>query len=116
MAGRRPDHQARHLNLLRLGDQAPDLPNISCRIPVIAPALLGIVLWVLDGGEDPGRHRRRYAVPLEDACARHNGTAPLPAWSSNKARHRLSRTGNRQLNAALHRIALTHARPARGNS
>ena len=25
----------------------------------------------------------------------------------NKARHRLSRTGNRQLNAALHRIALT---------
>jgi transposase len=31
-------------------------------------------------------------------------------WSSNKARHRLSRTGNRQLNAALHRIALTEAR------
>ena len=36
-----------------------------------------------------------------------NGTAPLPVWSSNRARHRLSRTGNRQLNAALHRIALT---------
>jgi transposase len=37
-------------------------------------------------------------------------------WSSNKQRHRLSRTGNRQLNAALHRIALTQARchpPAR---
>lgn len=31
-------------------------------------------------------------------------------WSSNKARHPLSRTGNRQLNAALHRIALTQAR------
>ena len=45
-----------------------------------------------------------------DAYARHNGTAPLPVWSSNKARHRLSRTGNRQLNAALHRIALTQAR------
>ncbi len=29
--------------------------------------------------------------------------------ASNKARHRLSRTGNRQLNAALHRIALTQA-------
>jgi transposase len=41
---------------------------------------------------------------------------PLPVWSSNKQRHRLSRTGNRQLNAALHRIALTQARcyqPAR---
>jgi transposase len=45
-----------------------------------------------------------------DAYARHNGTAPLPVWSSNRSRHRLSRTGNRQLNTALHRIALTQAR------
>ncbi|MGQ4618968.1 transposase [Nocardia sp. R7R-8] len=34
----------------------------------------------------------------------------LPVWSSNRARHRLSRTGNRQLSAAIHRIALTQAR------
>ena len=51
----------------------------------------------------------------KDAYARHNGTAPLPVWSANRARHRLSRTGNRQLNAALHRIAPTqghwHPRP-----
>jgi transposase len=33
----------------------------------------------------------------------------VPVWSSNNARHRLSRTGNRQLNAALHRMALTQA-------
>jgi transposase len=45
-----------------------------------------------------------------DAYARHNGSAPLPVWSSNRSRHRLSRSGNRQLNAALHRIALTQAR------
>lgn len=45
-----------------------------------------------------------------DAYARHNGTAPLPVWSSNHARHRLSRQGNRQLNAALYRIAFTQAR------
>ena len=45
----------------------------------------------------------------KDAYARHDGTAPLPVWSSNRARHQLSRTGNRQLNAALHRIALTPA-------
>jgi transposase len=43
------------------------------------------------------------------AYARHNGTAPLPVWPSNRARHRLSRTGNRQHNAAIHRIALTQA-------
>ena len=46
----------------------------------------------------------------KDAFARHNGTAPLPVWSSNRERHRLSRTGNRQLNAAIHRIAITQMR------
>lgn len=46
----------------------------------------------------------------KDAFARHNGTAPLPVWSSNRVWHRLSRTGNRQLNAAIHRIAITQKR------
>jgi transposase len=46
----------------------------------------------------------------KDAFARHNGTAPLPVWSGNRVRHRLSRTGNRQLNAAIHRIAITQMR------
>lgn len=46
----------------------------------------------------------------KDAFARHNGTAPLPVWSGNSDRHRLSRTGNRQLNAAIHRIAITQMR------
>jgi len=46
----------------------------------------------------------------KDAYASHNGTAPLPVWSGNRERHRLSRTGNRQLNAAIHRIAVTQAR------
>jgi transposase len=46
----------------------------------------------------------------KDAFARHNGTAPLPVWSGNRQRHRLSRTGNRQLNAAIHRIAVTQLR------
>lgn len=46
----------------------------------------------------------------KDAYARHNGTAPLPVWSSNRVNHRLSRTGNRQINAAIHRIAVTQVR------
>ncbi len=46
----------------------------------------------------------------KDAYARHNGTAPLPVWSGNRERHRLSRTGNRQLNTAVHRIAITQMR------
>ena len=48
--------------------------------------------------------------------ARHGGVAPLEASSGRTQRHRLDRGGNRQLNAALYRIAITQARyhaPAR---
>ena len=44
------------------------------------------------------------------AFAAHNGTAPIPVWSGNLVRHRLNRGGNRQLNRALHVIALAQAR------
>ena len=54
-------------------------------------------------GETAGVTRFR----SKDAYARHNGTAPIPVWSGNTERHRLNRGGNRQLNAALHRIAIT---------
>jgi transposase len=40
----------------------------------------------------------------------HAGAAPIPASSGRTHRHRLARGGNRQLNAALHRIAVTQAR------
>jgi transposase len=36
-----------------------------------------------------------------------NGTAPVPVSSGNQHRHRLNRGGNRQLNLAMHRIAVT---------
>ena len=42
--------------------------------------------------------------------ARHAGVAPLEASSGKHRRHRLDRGGNRQLNCALHRIAVTQAR------
>jgi transposase len=51
-----------------------------------------------------GRFRSRAAFAM------HNGTAPVPVWSANHERHRLNRGGNRQLNAALHRIAVTQLR------
>jgi transposase len=52
----------------------------------------------------------------EAQLARHGGVAPLEASSGRNQRHRLDRGGNRQLNCALHRIAVTQARmhpPAR---
>lgn len=57
-------------------------------------------------GETAGISRFR----SKEAFARHNGTAPVPVWSGDRTRHRLSRGGNRQLNAALHRIAITQMR------
>ncbi len=42
--------------------------------------------------------------------ARLAGVAPIPASSGNRQRHRLDRGGNRQLNCALHRIAVTQGR------
>ena len=42
--------------------------------------------------------------------ARHSGLAPLQASSGKSQRHRLDRGGNRQLNAALYRIAITQSR------
>ena len=46
-----------------------------------------------------------------EACfAMHAGVAPIPASSGRTNRHRLARGGNRQLNAALHRIAVTQIR------
>jgi transposase len=47
-----------------------------------------------------------------EACyAMNAGVAPIPVWSGNTAgRVRLNRGGNRQLNAARHRIAITQVR------
>jgi transposase len=46
----------------------------------------------------------------EAKLAMHAGIAPLDASSGRQRRHRLNRTGNRQLNCAVHRIAVTQAR------
>jgi transposase len=42
--------------------------------------------------------------------ARAAGLAPIPVSSGRTDRHRLDRGGNRQINAAIHRVAITRAR------
>lgn len=73
---------------------APSLLELAGCGPLTAAKLVGETAGI-------GRFRSRAAF------ARHNGSAPLPVWSGTTERHRLSRTGNRQLNVALHRIAIT---------
>lgn len=46
----------------------------------------------------------------DSKLAVHAGVAPVEASSGNRQRHRLNRRGNRQLNAAFHRIAVTQMR------
>jgi transposase len=53
---------------------------------------------------DVGRIRSKAAF------ASFSGTAPLPASSGQRTRHRLNRGGNRQLNHALHVIAKNQSR------
>ncbi len=48
--------------------------------------------------------------PTDGHFARHAGTAPVPASSGKTQRHRLHRGGDRQLNRALHIIAISRAK------
>jgi transposase len=82
--------------------------RITALVTPLVPALLalkgcGPLTAAKIVGETAGIDRFRSRA----AFARHNGTAPIPVWSGNSDRHRLNRGGNRQLNAALHRIAIT---------
>ena len=48
--------------------------------------------------------------PTKDHFATYNGTAPLDVSSGDQVRHRLSRSGNRRVNHALHIMAVTQVR------
>ena len=65
--------------------------------PIVAATVLGA--W-----SHPGRCRS------EAAFAMLGGAAPIPASSGQTVRHRLNRSGDRQLNRALHTIVLTRLR------
>ena len=61
---------------------------------------------ILAGVGDPTRYTTKAKFTMA------NGTAPLEASSRRVVRHRLNRGGNRQLNKAIHTIAITQiARP-----
>jgi transposase len=80
-----------------LNAHAPQLLEQRSIGPVTAAVIIG---------RTAGAQRFR-----SEACfARHTGTAPIPASSGNTIRHRLHRGGDRQLNRAIHIIALGRAR------
>ncbi|MFV9636883.1 IS110 family transposase [Mycobacterium neumannii] len=86
--------------------------RIGTRVQQVAPALLSLPgCGELTAAKIIGETATITRFRSEAAFARHNGTAPIPVWSGNTVgRVRLNRSGNRQLNAALHRIAITQIR------
>jgi len=74
-----------------------NLPRIKGVAGITAAKLLG----------ETGDPRRFRSSP---AFAAVSGTAPIPASSGKTSRHRLNRGGNRQLNRAIHTIAVVQAR------
>jgi transposase len=76
---------------------APQLLNEPGFGPLIAAKLVGEIAGA-----------QRFATPAK--LARAAGVAPIPASSGNTQRHRLDHGGNRQINAALHRVIVTRAR------
>jgi len=61
------------------------------------------------------RTRRASRFPTASAFANYAGVAPVEVSSAERVRHRLPRGGDRQLNFALHIVALTQVR-MRGSS
>ena len=85
--------------------------EIAALVARIAPQLLcepgfGPLTAAKLVGEIAGADR--YASDAK--LARAAGLAPIPASSGKTNRHRLDRGGNRQVNAAIHRVAVTRAR------
>jgi transposase len=91
--------------------------ELQARIDVVAPALLALPgCGPLSAAKLLAEIGPIQRFETDAQLARHAGVAPLEASSGKHQRHRLDRGGNRQLNCALHRIAITQARlhpPAR---
>jgi transposase len=86
--------------------------RIGQRVRAVAPVLLAMPGCAeLTAAKLVGEAAGVTRFKSEAAFARHAGVAPVPVWSGNTAgRVRMTRSGNRQLNVALHRIAVTQIR------
>jgi transposase len=86
--------------------------RIAARVEQVAPTLLAMPgVGALSAAKLVGEAAGITRFKSEAAFARHAGIAPIPVWSGNtNGRVRMTRSGNRQLNAAIHRIAVTQIR------
>lgn len=105
-----------HETLLRIRQLTRDINAYERELDAMAREHAGVLIDNIVGcgsltaakivGETAGIDRFR----SEGCYARSAGTAPVPVSSGRTDRHRLDRGGNRQLNLAIHRIAIYQAR------
>ena len=112
---RSPKHRIARALLTRIGqinrEERELLADLEALIKSHAPGLLaehgcGPVTAAIIIGHTAGAER----FQTDAQFARHCGTAPIPASSGKTQRHRLHRGGDRQLNRAIHIIALCRAK------
>lgn len=85
--------------------------QITTRVTEMVPSLLKLPgCGALTAAKLVGEAADIARFKTRDAYAMFAGTAPIPVWSGNTERFRLNRGGNRQTNAAIHRIAITQLR------
>jgi transposase len=118
----RPVGQVEHLRTELARDLVTDIRSLDARLKANAKAMADLVTQsastltdtpgigpvtaarILGRTGKPGRFRTAAAF------ANYAGAAPIEIASADRARHRLSRSGDRQLNSALHTIAITQIR------
>jgi transposase len=103
----------RRLERIREIDQERDRieQEIRERVRALGTGLVELVgVGELIGARIIGEVGDIERIPTRRHFASLNGTAPIPASSGHKQRHRLNRGGNRRLNQAIHMMALTQAR------
>jgi transposase len=85
--------------------------EISGLVEQVAPQLLTEPgFGALTAGKLIGEIAGAQRFSSDAKLARASGIAPIPVSTGKTNRHRLDRGGNRQMNTAIHRVAITRAR------
>jgi transposase len=99
--------------IAELSDKINELQRrITTHVEAIAPSLLALPgCGALSAAKIIGESADITRFPTESAFARFAGVGPIPMWSGGtEGEMRNRKSGNRQVNAALHRITLTQTR------
>jgi transposase len=118
----RPGGEAERVRKAVAGDRVAEIRSLDTRLKSNARAIAQLVtaagstltetlgVGPIMAGRLISRTGRPSRVAISSAFANYAGTAPVEIASADKSRHRLSRQGDRQLDSALHTIAITQRR------